>query len=201
MSKKTLALIIFLFLLTCGLLYLALATSPQKTPTLAPTPTPISVNAKTTISLDVAPASESSTLTKYTLAVKIDTADDIVNSVQLELAFDPQALTNVSVSQGDFFAQPNVLLKNINTTDGRISYALVQPFNTSGKSGRGTVAFLYFDVSPLFTGKSTNISFLPKTAIAADKVLESVLKKASGYVLNLSTQSAIPSESGTTSAR
>src|SRR5579872_6967586 len=151
MSKKTLLLIIFLFLVTCGLLYVALVTTPyQQKPQVVsgPTPTPISVNAHTILSIAPAAASESSKLTQYTLAVNINTGDNLVNSVQLELAYDPTALTNVTLTPGDFFTQPTALVNNIDTADGRISYALTEQIDLPGKKGTGTVALLSFDKQP-----------------------------------------------------
>lgn len=186
MSKKTLALIIFLFLVTCGLLYFALKTPPYQRPTsLIPTPTPLSVNAHTLLTLSPASASESSKIAQYTLAVGIDSGGNAVNAVQLEIAYDPQALTNVVVTPGKFFLQPNTLVNAVNTTDGRISYALTEQIDLPGKLGTGTVAYISFNISPTFTDKTTPISFLPKTAVAADKILESVLKKATGYTLTI----------------
>ncbi|HYK08216.1 MAG TPA: cohesin domain-containing protein [Candidatus Eisenbacteria bacterium] len=185
MNKKTLALIVGLFVITCGLLYLALRTPPYQKPAASPTPTPLSVNAHTMLSLAPTSASESSSLTKYTLAVGMDTNGDLVNSVQLELAYDPQALTGVVVTPGKFFQQPSALVNSVNTTDGRISYALVEQMDLPSKKGTGTVAYISFNVSPTFTGKTTPITFLPKTAVAADKILESVLRKATGYTLTI----------------
>lgn len=193
MSKKTLALIVFLFLVTCGLLYLALVTPPyQKPTTLGPTPTPISVNAHTTLNLMPAMASQSSTTNQYTLAVQINSGDNIVNAVQLELSYDPQALMNVNAIPGDFFAQPTELVKTIDTTDGRISYALSEQISLPGRKGMGNLAYISFDKNPAFTGTSTQLAFLPKTAVAAEKILESVLKKATGYTVMLSNVSGTP---------
>lgn len=193
MSKKTFALILFLFLVTCGLLYVALRTTPyqqRSTPT-TPSPTPLSVNAHTILSLSQAPATASSKLAQYTLAVGIDTGDNSINSVQLELSYDPQALTNVTVTPANFFVQPNPLVNNINTADGRISYALTEQVDLPGRKGTGTIAYISFNIAPTFTQKTTTISFLPKTAVAADKVMESVLQKATGYTLTI-TPSASP---------
>lgn len=206
MSKKTLALIIFLFIITCGLLYLAIVTPPYKkqpTPT-SPSPTPISVNAHTMLSLTQASASESSKTAPYTLSVLIDSGENVVNAVQLELAYDPQAITNVILTPGTFFQQPTALLNNINAVDGRISYALAEQIDISGKKGKGTLAYISFTVQPTFSGKTTTFTFLPKTAVAADKVLESVLKKAIGYTLTVTKPSLTPSSAlplGTQSAK
>ena len=203
MSKKTLVLIIFLFLVTVGLLYLALVTPPyqKKQPPVGPTPTPISVNAHTTLAIAPASASESSKLTQYSLAVTIHTGSNLVNAVQLELAYDPQALTNVTVSQGDFFRQPTTLLNSIDTVDGRISYATTEQLDLPAKMGTGTVAIISFDIAKDFTGKMTTISFLPKSAVAADKIMESVLRSTSNYTLTVSAATPTTQPVGTSSAQ
>lgn len=200
MSKKTLALILFLFLLTCGLLYLALVSTPYQKKQIAPqpTPTPVSVNAHTTLTITPSNASSSSQLAQQTLAVHIDTGDNVVNSVQLELAYDPQALANVSITPGDFFQQPSPLINTIDTVGGRISYALTEQIDLPGKKGTGTVALLSYTVSPTFSG-TTTISFLPKTAVTADRILESVLKKTTDYTITI-TPSTTPTV-GTPSAQ
>ena len=205
MSKKTLLLIIFLFLVTCGLLYLALVTNPNPQPkptVVGPTPTPISVNAHTLLSIAPASATESSKLTQYTLAVHIDTGSNLVNSVQLEIAYDPTALSNVTLAPGSFFQQPSALVNNVDSANGRISYALVEQMSLPGKSGNGTVALLSFDKQPSYTGTTTTLTFLPKTAVAADRILESVLRKTSGYTLTFTKPSTTPTQNvGTTSAQ
>lgn len=201
MSKKTLVLIIFLFLVTCGLLYLAVVTPPYQQPALVgPTPTPISVNAHTTLSLGPASASESSKLAQYNIAVTMNTNSNKVNAVQLELAYDPQALTNVTVTPGDFFTQPNTLLNNIDTVDGRISYATTEQVSLPSKMGIGTVAIISFDIAKDFTGKTTTISFLPKSAVAAERIMESVLRQMTNYTINIPTAAPMQPVS-TTSAQ
>ena len=130
----------------------------------------------------------------------MDTGSNNVNAVQLELAYDPQALTNVTVAPGDFFTQPNTLLNSLDTVDGRISYATTEQINLPAKSGIGTVAIISFDIAQGFTGKKTTISFLPKTAVAADRIMESVLRKTTNYTLNL-TQAAPMQPVSTTSAQ
>lgn len=192
MTRKTTVLIITLFLITCGLLYFAIQPPLYPKKTAAPSPTPISVNAHTTLSLTPALATESSKTASYTVAVLIDTHENAVNAVQLELSYDPTALTDVSLSSGSFFNQPTALLKNINTDTGRISYALAQQIDLPATQGSGTIALISFNILPSYTGKTVTLSFLPKTAVAADKILESVLKKTTSYTLTLTAPSPLP---------
>src|SRR5579885_1453828 len=178
MSKKTLALIIFPLLLAYVFLSFALRTLPrQGQQATTPSPTSPSVNAHTVLTLSPASGSEVSELAQHTIAVMIDTGDNKVNSVQLELAYDPHALTHVVLIPGTFFTQPSTLANTINTVNGHIFYALAERVDFPGKSGKGTLALLSFDIAPTYTDTTTTISFLPKTAVAADRILESVLKK------------------------
>lgn len=199
MSKKTLALIIVLFLITCTLLYFAIRIPPysKNQQSIVPTPTPKTADAHTILSMSPAQASESSSIAQHTLAVSMDTGSNAVSSVQLELAYDPQALINVVVTPGSFFTQPNTLINNVDTTDGRISYAIAQQIGVKGKTGKGIVAYISFDVASGFTGSSTTLTFLPKSAIAADRQLFSVLKKATNYTLTITptpTSAAVPQQ-------
>jgi hypothetical protein len=187
MAIKTLRWSTFLLLVVATIIYFVFQNLPsQHQQGLSPTPTPTpSVNAHTVLTLVPARGADISEITQHTLAVLIDTGDNQVNSVQLELAYDPQALTSVTLIPGTFFTQPTTLADSINTTNGHIFYALAQQMSLPGKSGKGTLALLSFNVSPTYTGKTTTISFQPKTAIAADRILESVLKKTSDYTLTI----------------
>lgn len=205
MTNRTTILVAALFLITCGLLYVAIVTTPsQKKAGVSPTPTPISVNAKTTLSLTTATASESSHAAGYTVAVVVDTTNK-VNAVQIELSFDPQKISNVTLTPGTFFQQPTTLLKTIDMTNGRISYALAEQLDLPGKSGHGTVALLSFNMTPSTKPATTSIKLLPKSAVTADKILESVLKKTSDITIPLPTgvptSGALPLQQGTPSAR
>lgn len=196
MTNKTTLLILFLFLVTCGLLYLAITSSPvQKKAALTPTPTPMSVNAKSTLSLITASATESSKTASNTVAIVVDGTNN-VNAVQIELSFDPKAITNVAILPGTFFKQPTVLLKNIDTANGRISYALAEQLDIPGHVGKGTVALLTFDTIPSMKPMATPITFLPKTAVTADKILESVLKKTQDITIQLPITTPTGTSSG-----
>ncbi len=176
MSKKTIALIIALFTTTVILIILAVFPVTQKTSiSITPTPT-VESEAETVLTLTPAVASTSAVASgsaNYSMNVNILTGKNKVNAVQLELSYDSEALVNVDIKPGDFFTNPIVLLKNIDTETGRISYALAAPLGGDGKTGSGTVATLVF--TPL--GKNeTTVKFLPKTQVAADGIQTSVLK-------------------------
>ena len=182
MSKRTIALIIVLFVITVALIVLAVYPITRKT-TVSITPTPTASVAQTvlvfappTIASLSATATTSATPT-YSMDVNVLTGRNKITAVQLELSYDPKALANVDITPGSFFNNPTALLKTIDKELGRISYALVITPGESGRSGTGTVAILTFK-SLLATGEKTTIRFLPKTQVAAEGVAISVLKSS-----------------------
>lgn len=182
MSKRTIALIVILVLITAVLTSIAI--SPKKT-----APTTVTTQNKTTPT--VSPAK--SILTLYpsnltissgsgSLDVRIDTRENKVTAVQLELSYDPQMVINPTIVPGSFFANPVVLLKNIDQKNGRISYALGISPSESGIHGIGPVAIISFQTK-MTPGTKTSINFLPKTMVTAEGVMPSVLKTSTGATI------------------
>lgn len=200
MSKKTLALIISLVVLTAVLLVIALSTKEQKvannTPSVpseqpSPTPPAHSVLTMTPATLDLSTRATGI----HTVDVAIDSDDNNVTAVQLEIAYDPKVIRNLQVKPGKFFASPTVLLNKNDVKTGRVSYALgISPAQDPEK-GTGTVATLTFTVLPGATGTETQITLLPKSLVTARGVGPSVLKSASGVTIMLPTRSttSVPS--------
>ncbi|MBI2195921.1 MAG: hypothetical protein HYU48_02655 [Candidatus Levybacteria bacterium] len=197
MSKKTIALIISLFAVTVVLIILALYPVAQKTSISIPA-APTKGIASTVLSfstptISTASAVSTGSATIYSMDTTILTGSNRVNAVQLELYYDPDALANVELSPGNFFTNPVVLLKNVDTKQGRISYALAASAGQSGKQGKGVVAVLSFR-SLLPAGESTTIKFLPKTQVAAEGVQASVLKSTTDITIFGGTSSATLSQ-------
>ena len=144
--------------------------------------------AHTSLSLSSDPKLNSST---YTEDVNIDTSSNVVTGVQLELTYDPKVLTAVDVTPGTFFENSNVLIKKVDTVNGRVTYALGVTLGEKGKSGKGVIASLHFALIP---GQKlpviTAINFLPKTQVSAQETIESVLKDTSNANLTLGKSSA-----------
>jgi len=201
MSTRTSILIIILAIITGGLLYLALiGNAPKKVAVVSPTPTPMSPNAKTTLGLEAAPASLSSTLAMHTVAVTVDTTNH-VNAIQIELGYDPTVVSNITIKPGTFFKQPTILLNTIDQPDGRISYALAEQIDLHGHAGQGIAALVSFDTVPNASTSSTTISFMPKTTVTADGILESVLKTTNNFTLPLTSAHQAPMIPATSSAK
>nr|MBI5455954.1 hypothetical protein [Candidatus Levybacteria bacterium] len=178
---KTLLLIITLALITVGLVILAVMPKQPKsepTPQVQITPNPI----QTVLTISSVPVPQA-TPSSYTTDVVINTGQSNVTSVQLELSYDPDILTKVDITPGSFFINPRVELKNIDETNGRITFALSSSDN-QGALGQGLLARISFKT--LKKNVSTTIDFLPKTKVSAKDTAESVLKSTVKATFNLS---------------
>lgn len=183
MSKRTLFLIFALFLITFVLLMMALY-QPQASKVIQSViPTPKAPVAQTVLSFgNLSTATSSSPLRQsadlnYSVPINISSGKNQVTAVQLEMQYDPAILTNVVVTTGSFFPKPDVLLNQVDSKTGRISYAFGVGLSGQGIAGQGTAATLNFSVKA-GTAQKTAIIFLPKTLVTAQGVNESVLKEA-----------------------
>ena len=109
--------------------------------------------------------------------------------VQLEIAFDPNALLNPTIEPGKYFPSQTVVLTTINQHSGRISYALSGV--TESTQMPGTIATLVFIPNPAFAGKETSIYFLPKSMIRGTITDTNLLMATYGTKLFFATGSAI----------
>ena len=184
MSKKTLALIVSLVVLTAVLLFIALSTKEQRTATntpgggeqVEPTPPAESVLTMTPDTIDLSAGAAG----QQTVNVEIETGENQVTAVQLEVGYDPAVIRNVTVTPGTFFDSPTVLLNKTDANTGRISYALGIAPAQDPRSGNGTVATITFTAVPNADVSETEISLLPKSLVTARGVGPSVLKSATG---------------------
>ena len=197
MPKRTLILILVLILVTVGLVWLSVYTIPQqKVPAPKPTVTTTPVYANTTITLSSTPELVSTT-SSYTLNADVSTNGNKLMGVQLELTYDPKAITNVDILPGTFFSNPVVLLKKVDQTVGRITYAIALKPNQEPVSGNGTVAVIQFQPVKGSGLTTTSISFLPKSMANDFTQKSSVLKSALGTTIDLSSLNPTGSTSAT----
>jgi len=184
MPRKTFILISLLVLVTIGLLAIALIPSVKSPINIVPKPTPATLSyAQTKLSLSTP---VKLTLNNYSSDVLISTGNNKTTAVQLELTYDPKVLTNVDIKSGVFFTAPVVLLKKIDTVNGRISYALGINPSQKPTSGSGIVATISFSTVSGTTAMQTPINFSPKTAATAVGYAQSVLKQSTGVLFSLS---------------
>ena len=178
MPKQTFIFVTFLILVTIFLVGLAVYTQKPGvlTPITQQSTTPS--YAHTTLRL-TPPVNTPSLPNTYSTDVNITTDVDKVTAAQLELSYDPKVLTNVQIKPGTFIQNPVVLLKKVDQANGRISLAIGIPLGQPAPTGTGTIATITFDEIPTATG-STILDFLPKTAVTAVGIAQSVLKESFG---------------------
>lgn len=192
MPKRTLGLIIALLILTIILVIVALKTKNQPSTTTqttqsAATPTPVAGH--TILSMSPNPVDTRPGLPS-TVEVMIDTHGDSVSAIQLEIAYDPKVLTNMSIKTGNFFPDAQTLpIGGVNQTTGRITFAVTPANLRDSKSGKGTVATLTFYPQASTSATTTHITLLDKSLITSPGLgAQSILNSVSGTSVNLNTQ-------------
>ncbi len=182
MPKRTIILILVLIAAVAVLLAIALTPKKSSSPTPVPPATLPVVQTVLQINSPVSSKSAiaSGSAASYTTDVTINTGTNKVTAVQLELSFDPKAITNVEIKPGPFLTNPIELLRKVDNQNGTISYALgagVTGGKLQGIQGQGTVAVITFTEIGL-PGSYTQINFLPKTLVTGEGTARSVLKSS-----------------------
>lgn len=188
MPRKTLALISGLVIVTVILFVVALKSSlkpsqqPTPSPSVQPQVTPI-VPVKTTLNISPNPIVVGARQ-KGSVDVNIDTSDNEVTAIQLEIAYDPNFITNVKVAPGGLFQNPVLLIDKNSVKEGRYTYAFGIMPNSSTITGTGTVATITFTALNK-PGQDSQLALLPTTLVTARGVSESVLKAATGTLITI----------------
>lgn len=177
MSKKTIALITGLVLLTVLLVSLAVQTSKpiQPAPSVVESEPTVEVEAKTILFMTPTVTGRSASV-----QVSMDSKDNEVTAVQMEISYDPKILSFVSASPSSIFSQGVPLINVVDKKNGRISYALgLSPQQAKSiHTGDTDVATLLFTkVGSASDSASTEVKFLPKSLVSASGVNTSVLKE------------------------
>ena len=164
--SKTLIVLIFLFLfLLCIFVYVhfhpqtQLITQSQTI--LSPSPQNISAT------LSFAPDTYTLSATQSGVVKIVLTAQNAapVSLIQLAISYDPTLLTILTITPGNFFANPSVLLNTIDPVTGRISYALQDPSGSATTTSTSTIATLQVQPTRVFFPTQTSLIFLSKTLI------------------------------------
>ena len=187
MSKKTLGLIVILLFLTIILVFVAVSTN-QKSKTTPPNPTttsasPTPVAGHTILSMSPNPVMAQRGV-PVTTDIFIDTQGDSVRAIQLEIAYDPKVLSNVTIKPGDFFPNAQTLpIGGVNQSTGRITFAVTPANLRDAKSGKGIAATLTFYVASS-TATTTPLTILDKSLVTSPGLgAQSVLKSVSGTTI------------------
>lgn len=191
MSKTTIFLIILLLFAIGGFWYVKyeIPDNPLFIPSERPTTTePTKPNTTLSFSPSQTTLQPGQTMT---VAVLVNSSGLQPTLAQLEIAYDPTVLTALSILPGTYFTKPNIILENLNTETGRISYALkcpmLQPTNkimACANPGANALATLTFLVNPTAQKTKTTIMFLPKTLIRSSNGAD-ILNTVTNLTLNL----------------
>ena len=192
MPRKTFALISGLVLVTVILFIAALNSS--KPTSIAPPPQQKSMQAQVSptvpahsvLSLSPNPVNIVSGQ-KGSVDVNIDTSDNEVTAVQLEIAYDPNYITNIKVTPGPLFSNPVVLFDKNNIKDGRFTYMYGIAPNGQTVKGSGVAATISF--TALNKIGDTQLALLPTSLVTARGISDSVLKQVSGALIKISSPS------------
>lgn len=218
MSVRTTLLIIILILTTLFLFYLALknkqsfSTNKNVPSSLQPAPVttvPVQKETAQRAQLSFLPTlvrfSNDTTTESAQVDIVLDAQNHLVSGVQLELSFDPLAISNIAItspSDTQFFGNKDeylTLLKEIDYKNGRISYALGIAPGQMAKKGIGKLATLSVTPNRAFKNPSSEISFIEKTMVTEFGRYGSVLDKTTpltiqfGPKFQTSLDSTIPS--------
>ncbi len=121
------------------------------------------------------------------IAVLLDTGNKVVSAAQIELSYDTQVLTNVTVTPGTFFDNSLTLINTVDPKTGTIFFAsAVSPYGKQ-KTGKGILGIINFTVLPGITNQ-TSFSFLPRTKITSEGIDVSVLKDTKDITIPITSQ-------------
>ncbi len=205
MPKKTTILIIILAIITGILIFLAVRSdkSTQISRTITndvAKPTPLPVKPYTNLAFSVQQLDLTKLPPSQSVDIILDTHGKAVSAAQVELSYDPKVFTNVSLTpavQNQLFGKnPVVLINSVEPTQGRISFAIGISTNDGEKSGVGSIAKLSFTANKFAGIPTSQITFLPKSAVTTLGSAKSVLNSTTPLqviLLNQTNSSAIPS--------
>jgi hypothetical protein len=120
-----------------------------------------------------------------TINVVVDSGKGAISAVQLQLSYDPQVLSNVTIHKGGFFVNPIELQNATDSTAGILNYAIAISPTSAPQQGNGVIATISY--TPAFgVANPTKIAFLPGTKVTAEGIDESVLQLPQPFNLNIS---------------
>ena len=191
MPRKTLALISGLVIVTVVLFVIALNSGKKPTtPPASQDQQPVTqvtpeTPAHSVLTLSPNPVTVAAGKTG-TVDVNIDPSDNQVTAVQLELAYDPNVISNVKVTPGPLFQNAVVLIDKNNVKEGRMTYAFgIQP-NRDTVTTVGSVATITFTAKNV-PGQKSQLGLLPTSIVTSRGVKDSVLKSATGTLIEVTS--------------
>ena len=147
----------------------------QSQPIASPTVTPIPNPAQAILSF----SPKTATLQEgeiFTVEVLVDADKNKLSGAELYISYDFTVLEALEVLPGNFFGPPeetNILLKEIDNKNGKISYALG---TFSPRQGKESLALIKFKAKAVNQKTSTTLSFAQETKLADINEKGSVIK-------------------------
>lgn len=197
MPKKTLALISGLVLVTFLLFVIALRSANKSTENQQMVDNKLQqnsiedseeaqmqVSAHSVLRLSPKPVSLSAGA-KGNVMVMLEPSDNEVTAVQLEIAYDPNIISNVKVTPGELFDNPVVLINKNNISEGRYTYAFGIMPNHKAITTSGVVANITFSALNK-PGANSQLALLDTTLVTAKGISNSVLKSTEGTLVQIS---------------
>lgn len=197
MPKRTVILIIILTALTALLVWLAVQNEQKQSISQEESSTSSVVKEQVQKNAELSFVPQSVVLGSATQSATVDvwvkTNNNAIDGVQLELLYDPQVISNVSITSPDqnFFGttnDSNIIINNIDAERGRVSYALGLNPGTVPKKGEGTVARLSFTLNPINKSAQSTIDFLDKSMVIETTSHESVLSNTTPLQISVVQQ-------------
>lgn len=177
--NKTWILIAVLIVLTVILLAISVTTNDTESP--SPTPTPQAQKQVYFSTLKFAEAPRVSTISgRYELDIDLDTDKNEVKLIQVELEYDPDQIRIFDITPGRFLRNPNILLKEIDPENGRLSYWIEISDDQKWIQGEGSIATLSFTKTG--SGDAV-IDFQAKTSVDTTGSTESSLNELVPFII------------------
>lgn len=115
--------------------------------------------------------------------ITIDTGENRVTMVDLELAYTKGAIDNIQITPGSFFSDVNIIKDSIDPDKGTISYFIATKSEAYGVQGADVLATLTYDVPAGDTSSQATILPLLKTVVVDPRIRQSVLKQISPFFI------------------
>lgn len=196
MPKRTVILILVLTILTGVLVFLALKNEQRTAPQQAGEGERITEDTalpEKTATLTFDPQimeAIPSTASANTVDVVLNANEHTIDSVQLEIVYDPADLSNVTVSapENNIFGGPGsytVIPMPSDPALGRVSFAMGISTQAQAVQGAGPVARISFTVNPSTTKDVTQIQIMDRSMIVETNSHESVLAPVDPLTINI----------------
>jgi hypothetical protein len=114
----------------------------------------------------------------YGADVLLSTQRSKIDVIDLELTFDPKSIENVNITPSDFFTEPVILTKKIDTVKGKISFVFGIGPGQKPVSKQGVVAVITF--TPIAAKGWTIIDFAENNKVISEEKVQSILTSTKG---------------------